>query len=190
MDHLKQHIFSTRSDRNIDLFESLFNMYYSSLVVYATHLTGDPATAEDIVCDVFTSVWEKKEVLQMEGRKSYLFSSVRNRSLNYLAQLKVRNNYQENILKKGDVTGLLTWEHYVEAELREHIEQAIRRLPPQCQKIFIMNRFDNKNVTEIAEELQLSSRTVEKQIGIALKKLKIELTDYLAIAYVIYLLQP
>ena len=53
-----------------------------------------------------------------------------------------------------------------------------------------MNRFDNKNVAEIAEELQLSSRTVEKQIGIALKKLRIELADYLAIAYVIYLLQP
>ena len=190
MDHLKQHIFSTRPDRNIDLFESLFNMHYSSLVVYATHLTGDPAAAEDIVCDVFTSVWEKKEVLQMKERKSYLFSSVRNRSLNYLTQLKVRNNYQENILQKGDVTGLLTWEYYVETELREHIEQAIRRLPPQCQKIFIMNRFDNKNVAEIAEELQLSSRTVEKQIGIALKKLRIELADYLAIAYVIYLLQP
>ena len=190
MDHLKQHFFSIQTDRNIDLFESLFNTYYSGLIVYATHLTGDTATAEDIVCDIFTSVWEKKEVLQMEERKAYLFSSVRNRSLNYLAQLKVRNNYQENIHQKGDVTGLLTWEYYVESELREHIEKAIRNLPPQCQKIFIMNRFDNKSVIEIAEELQISSRTVEKQIGIALKKLRIELADYLTIACLVYLLHP
>lgn len=178
-----------KKNRDIDLFESLFNLYYSSLVVYATHLTKDPAAAEDIVCDTFTSVWKKKEVLLMEGRKAYLFSSVRNRSLNYLTQLKVRNNYQENILQKGDVTGAFTWEYYVEGELRKHIEQAIRQLPPQCQKIFTMNRFDNKKVSEIAEELQISSRTVEKQISIALKKLRIELADYLTVTFVIYLLQ-
>lgn len=189
MEYLQQHIFPMKRNRDIDLFESLFNLYYSSLVMYATHLTEDMAAAEDIVCDVFTSVWEKKEVLYMEERKAWLFSSVRNRSLNYLAHLKVRNNYQENILEKGDISGLLTWEYYVESELRKHIEQAIRQLPPQCQKIFIMSRFNNKKVSEIAEELQISSRTVEKQISIALKKLRIELADYLTVAFIIYLLQ-
>ena len=77
----------------------------------------------------------------------------------------------------------------MEAELREHIEKAIRKLAPQCQKIFIMNRFDNKNVAEIAEELQLSPRTVEKHIEIALRKLRVELADYLTIACLAWLLQ-
>lgn len=114
----------------------------------------------------------------MESAKAYLFSSVRNRCLNHLEQLKVRNEYQEQLLQKGDITGLLTWEYYVESELREHIEKAIRQLPPQCQKIFIMNRFDGKSIAQIAEELEISPRTAEKHIEVALKKLRQELADY------------
>lgn len=108
------------------------------------------------VHDVFITLWEKKSSLLMESAKAYLFSSVRNRCLNHLEQLKVRNKYQEQILQKGDITGLLTWEYYVESELQEHIEKAIRELPPQCQKIFIMNRFNDKSITQIAEELEIS----------------------------------
>ena len=117
-----------------------------------------------------------------------LFSSVRNRCLNHLEQLKVRNKYQEQILQKGDITGLLTWEYYVESELQEHIEKAIRQLPPQCQKIFIMNRFNDKSITQIAEELEISPRTVEKHIEIALKKLRQELADYLPAGLLLWLL--
>ena len=156
MSYLKSHIFSVSISRNIDLFESLFNTYYAGLVAYATRLVGNVNTAEDIVCDVFTLVWEKQEILQMENQKAYLFTAVRNQSLNYLAQLKVRDEYREYIVQKGDVTGLLTWEYYVESELQEHIEKAIRELPPQCQKIFIMNRFNDKSITQIAEELEIS----------------------------------
>ena len=126
----------------------------------------------------------------MENQKAYLFTAVRNQSLNYLAQLKVRDEYREYIVQKGDVTGLLTWEYYVKSELKEHIERAVHNLPAQCQKIFIMNRFENKSVAEIANEMQLSTRTVEKQIRIALKKLRVDLADYLSVAYLIYLLYP
>ena len=190
MSYLKSHIFSVSISRNIDLFESLFNTYYAGLVAYATRLVGNVNTAEDIVCDVFTLVWEKQEILQMENQKAYLFTAVRNQSLNYLAQLKGRDEYREYIVQKGDVTGLLTWEYYVKSELKEHIERAVHNLPAQCQKIFIMNRFENKSVAEIANEMQLSTRTVEKQIGIALKKLRVDLADYLSVAYLIYLLYP
>ena len=124
----------------------------------------------------------------MENQKAYLFTAVRNQSLNYLAQLKVRDEYREYIVQKGDVTGLLTWEYYVESELQEHIEKAIRQLPPQCQKIFIMNRFNDKSITQIAEELEISPRTVEKHIEIALKKLRQELADYLPAGLLLWLL--
>ena len=160
-------------------FESLFNLYYSGLIVYANRFTNQIEISEDIVHDVFITLWEKKDSLLMESAKAYLFSSVRNRCLNHLEQLKVRNEYQEQLLQKGDITGLLTWEYYVESELREHIEKAIRQLPPQCQKIFIMNRFDGKSIAQIAEELEISPRTAEKHIEVALKKLRQELADYL-----------
>ena len=169
-------------------FESLFNLYDSGLIVYANRFTNQIEISEDIVHDVFITLWEKKDSLLMESAKAYLFSSVRNRCLNHLEQLKVRNEYQEQLLQKGDITGLLTWEYYVESELREHIEKAIRQLPPQCQKIFIMNRFDGKSIAQIAEELEISPRTAEKHIEVALKKLRQELADYLPTGLLFWLL--
>lgn len=174
--------------RESDTFESLFNLYYSGLIVYANHFTSQTEISEDIVHDVFISLWEKRGTLQLESTKAYLFASVRNRCLNHLAQLKIRNTYQEHLLEKGDITGLLTWEYYVESELREHIEKAIHQLPPQCQKIFIMSRFDNKPISQIAEELELSPRTVEKHIEVALKKLRRDLAEYLPTALLCWLL--
>ena len=174
-------------DRN-SKFESTFNLYYSGLIVYANRFTGQTEISEDIVHDVFITLWEKRDSLQMNSAKAYLFSSVRNRCLNHLEQLKVRNEYQELILQKGDLTGQLTWEYYVERELQEHIERAIQKLPPQCQKIFIMNRFDSKSITDIAEELNISPRTAEKHIEVALKKLRLELADYLPAGLLFWLL--
>ena len=107
-----------------------------------------------------------------------LFTSIRHRCLNYLDHLKIRNEYQEKILQKRDITGMLTWEYYVEAELRQ---------PPQARKIFLMNRFDRKTAVTIAAELGLSPRTVEKHLEIALKNLKKELKDYLPATLLLWL---
>ena len=121
-------------NQDVAIFEKLFNTYYSGLVVYASRFSKDTAVAEDIVSDVFASVWENRSVLYLENTKSYLFSAVRNRSLNYLEQLKVRDDYQEEAMRKGEATGSLTWEYYVEGELREAIDKAIDTLPPQCKR--------------------------------------------------------
>ena len=94
---------------------------------------------------------------------------------------------KEKILQKGDITGMLTWEYYVEAELRQHIETAIDHLPPQARKIFLMNRFDRKTAVTIASELGLSPRTVEKHLEVALKSLKKELKDYLPTTLLLWL---
>lgn len=99
--------------------------------------------------------------LKLKISKPTLFASIRNRALNYLTHLKIRNDYQEKILQQGDITGLLTWEYYVEAELRQHIETAINHLPPQARKIFLMSRFDHKTAATIAVGIGVIPRTVE-----------------------------
>ena len=76
----------------------------------------------------------------------------------------------------------------MECELREAIDKAIDTLPPQCKKVFTESRFKHKNVDEIARELDLSPRTVEKHIEVALKKLRVELQDYLPAAVLTWLL--
>lgn len=169
-------------------FETLFNQYYSGLIIYANRFTGDSQTAEDFVHDLFIHIWEEIRILETENIKAYLFTAIRHRCLNHLAHLKIRNEYQENIIQKGDITGMLTWEYFVEEELRQHIEIAINHLPPQSRKIFLMNRFDRKTAATIAEELGLSPRTVEKHIEVALKSLRKELADYLPVSFLFWFL--
>ena len=171
-------------------FEILFKRFYNGLVVYARHFTGVPEIAEDLVHDLFIHIWEDNRILKTENIKSYLFTSIRHRCLNYLSHLKILNEYQEKIMQKGDVIGMLTWEYYIEEELRQHIVTAIDHLPPQARKIFIMNRFDHKTATEIAKELGLSSRTVEKHLELAIKSLKKELAEYLPTIILFHFLCP
>ncbi|MCD8264700.1 MAG: RNA polymerase sigma-70 factor [Tannerellaceae bacterium] len=148
---------------NKTCFTFLFNRYYSGLVVYARHLLGSDEFAEDIVHDVFASLWHNRSSLAINSSlKHYLFRAVKNRSLNYLNHLQVKSDYQKTILEKGDVAGALTWEYYVEVELASTIDKAINKLPPQCRKVFIMSRFEDKTTKEIAEALAISPRTVEK----------------------------
>lgn len=171
-------------------FTLLFNRYYSGLVVYATHLLESDEHSADIVHDIFMSLWEKRASLFIEiSIKSYLFTSVRNRCLNYISHLRVRTEYQESILKNGDVNGPLTWEHYDEVELTAMIDNAINKLPPQCRKVFLMSRFEYKTNTEIAKELEISPRTAEKHIEKALKILRAELKDYLPLSLLAILFQ-
>lgn len=169
-------------------FEALFNQYYKGLVVYASRFTNDKDSAEDLVHDLFIHLWEEIRLLEIENIKAYLYTSIRHRSLNYLSHLKIRNDYQEKIMQQGDIIGSLTWEYYVEAELRQHIETAVNHLPSQARKIFLMSRFDHKTATEIATELGLSPRTVEKHIEVALKSLKKELIDYLPASLLLWII--
>ena len=91
-------------------------------------------------------------------------------------------------MRKGEATGTLTWDYYVEGELREAIDKAVDTLPEQCKKVFVKSRYEHKNVNEIARELDLSPRTVEKHIEVALRKLRQELEDYLPAAILAWLL--
>lgn len=177
-------------DGDTTSYAFLFNRYYSGLVVYARHFLGSDNNSEDIVHDIFTTLWEKRKSLSVTlSLKSYLFAAVRNRCLNYISHLRIQSEYQESVLRAGDISGMLTWEYYVEAELSEMIEKAIRKLPTQCQKVFIMSRFEEKAAAEIAKELEISPRTVEKHIEKAIRILRQELKDYLPLGLLIWLLR-
>lgn len=174
---------------NISSFSLLFNQYYSGLVVYANQFLNSTENSEDVVNDIFASLWEMRQSLDPELYiKGYLFTSVRNRCLNYIEHLRVQTEYQKQILDKGDIGGSFTWDYFVESELSEIIEKALDKLPPQRKKVFKMNRFENKTATQIAEELNISPRTVEKHIEKALQSLRTDLKDYLPAALLFLLL--
>ncbi len=166
-------------------FEILFRSHYGMLVNFANSFLQDLDSAQEIVQDVFIRLWEKRaEVDPQKSVKSYLYSSVRNRSLNYIRDhKKFRNEYL-------DIEQALDAEFAVEiagkSNLEERIEQALQKLPPKCRQIFEMSRFEEKKYKVIAGELNISPKTVEAQMSKALRIMRAELQDYLFLFIWVY----
>lgn len=168
----------------IETFEEVFHAYYKALVVYARTILKDTDEAEDIVQQVFITIWEKRSSMEVHtSLRALLYKSVHNACLNKIKQQAVRTKYaadaQHNIPKMAADDGIQ------QKELQKSIEMALSTLPEQCGRIFRMSRFDQLKYQEIADQLGLSVKTVENQMGKALKIMKEQLKDYLPIALLI-----
>lgn len=164
---------------DIKAFEKVFKLYYSPLCRYATSLTGRMDAAEEIVQELFYVFWKEKENLQLRHTlKSYLYASVRNRSLLYLEHQEVRNRYRENVLSEEPKGPVSPQEQLEYEELQKVVDQTIRRLPDRRQQIFRMHRFQGMKYAEIASTLSVSVKTVEAEMNKALKTLREEVMSY------------
>jgi RNA polymerase sigma-70 factor (family 1) len=169
-------------------FEQVFNLYAENLVRYAATIVKDADDAEDIVQQLFVSIWDKKGIPDVNtSLKSYLYKSVYNTSLNKLKQAKVKEQYATHITYVSD--GLTSGANAMveQKETAAIIEQAINELPEQCRLIFRMSRMEQLKYQEIADQLGLSVKTVENQMGKALKHMRERLKDYIMILIVYYL---
>ena len=159
-------------------FESLFRSSYVSLVRYAKTLIKDHDNAEEIVQDLFFRLWQDKEKIKIESSlNGYLFRSVHNRCLHYIEHNKVVERHVEEMSHRQSEgqespSDIL---HY--KELQARIARVLERLPERCGKIFYMNRFEGLKYNEIAEKLSVSVKTVESNMGRALKEFRRELTE-------------
>jgi len=154
-------------------FESLFRSSYVSLVRYAKTLIKDQDTAEEIVQDLFFRLWKDKEKLQIESSlNGYLYRAVHNRCLHHIDHNRVVEKYAREMAvmdqeKSESPTDIL---HY--RELQAKIADILERLPEKCGKIFYMSRFEGLKYSEIAEKLSISVKTVEANMGRALKEFR------------------
>jgi RNA polymerase sigma-70 factor (ECF subfamily) len=161
-------------------FEQVFKTHFKRLHAYAFTILRDEIEAEEMVQQVFFKLWERNENLSLTGSVSaYLYRAVHNESLNYLKHQKVRSKHQLHIAysMKNEV------EHpakkVMAGELEKKIHIALNELPEQCRTIFQMSRFDELKYREIADKLGISVKTVENQMGKALKLLREKLVDFL-----------
>lgn len=160
-------------ERNEVIFDFVFQYYYSTLCAFAETITKSDTAAEDIVQDCFVRLWARADEISIRGSlKNYLFTSVRNGCFDYLRHQKVKSKSVEHIHLDSLVDEYSPESWIVESELHQSVEQGISGLPPRCQKIFRMSRFDGLKNQEIADVLGLSKRTVELQITNALKALR------------------
>ncbi|MBI1184163.1 RNA polymerase sigma-70 factor [bacterium] len=164
-------------------FEELFRSMYSRLCAYAYQYLKSSEEAEELVQDVFFMLWEKRHSIQIDSSVSaYLFSTVRNRSLNVLSHLKVVARHEQEAVQHAD---LETQGGYEQEELGQLIALAVDKLPIERRKVFYMSKYEGKKYLEIAEELGISVKTVENQMGKALKFLRQELAELVSLILLI-----
>ncbi len=161
---------------DMEAFREVYRKYVAGLLAFAEKFT-DRATAQDLVQDVFMRIWVARESSPInESLQAYLFRAVRNRCINYLEHLKIKADYEARQTIDLQIREAAYYQSPEQLLIREEqlnmVKREIEKLPEKTKDVFKMAYFDDKKAAEIAEELQLSVRTVETQIYNALKKLR------------------
>lgn len=163
-------------------YKELFYEFYPSLCIFAGRYISSSDACEDIVQEVFFSIWKNRKSLNIHSSfRNFLVTSVRNRCLDYLRRESTHNMYVENF--NSSVTSLSPGDVYTMKELEEMVKTALQKLPPKIKSAFEMSRTQNMTYNEISIEMDISPKTVESYISQALKKLRIELKDYLPLIF-------
>jgi RNA polymerase sigma-70 factor (ECF subfamily) len=160
-------------------FESLFKRHHKVLCDLAYNIVGDKDAAKDVVQEVFFKLWKNRDEIHFgELLRNYLFRATSHTAYNYvrsrrkIVRIDDASSLEERIANTPDSENA----GYSELELR--IRSAIDRLPSRCRTIYVMSRHEGLKYQEIASALNLSLKTVENQMGIALQKLREELKSY------------
>ncbi|GGB18161.1 RNA polymerase sigma-70 factor [Puia dinghuensis] len=171
-----------RSDEAGDLaFEQLFKTHFKGLHTYACTILRDGHLAEEVVQVVFARFYEKMARITIEASvEAYLYRAVYNESLNQRRREKVRREYRKHAERHGEGTSV-PGEGGDHRELEARLHQALNELPQQCRTIFQLSRFEELKYREIAHRLDLSVKTVENQMGKALRILRDKLLPYLVV---------
>lgn len=171
-------------------FEDIYLSYFSKMKYFAKEYVISEEDAENIVQDVFVELWENKEMLNMHMNLiAYLFTTIKNKCLNHLRHKlvvqetasKLQEEYAISLRMNLDSLEVFDNNLFSDHDIEKIISRALDALPEKCRAIFIMSKIEGKKHNEIAQELNISINTVGSQIGIAYKKLRTELKDYLPI---------
>lgn len=165
--------------REESAFKSLYTLYYADLRSWACHYIWNQEAAEDLVQDVFIKLYESAATIHVQGSlRSYLFSAVRNRCLNYLRDHKVRDTHHQGLIEaslwSGDTTALVDEELQHANWLVEQLQEVIAILPNRCREI-VKLRLENKHkFAEIAQILGISENNAKVQMNVAIKYIRRE----------------
>jgi RNA polymerase sigma-70 factor (ECF subfamily) len=164
---------------NINDFDLLYRRFFNRLFLFANTIVKDSAVAEDIVQDAFVTIWEDQKHLKKETIKSYLFTAVRNRCLNHQRHLLIKQknlsdlsilSYYEELFRIDFIKD----EPYVlfEKELKDRINSALSSVRPVCKEAFELSRLKGFKNREVAEQMGVSIKSVERYVAKALQVLK------------------
>jgi len=183
----KQVSYTSINDRN---FEEIYLNYFPRLLRFAKEYVLNKEDAENIIQDVFMTLWERRSDMKIHiSLASYLFILIKNRCIDHLRRIKhaelgkrqIQEDFTNELQMKLYSLEALDQSSISDCDIEQIITRAVDSLPPKCREIFILNKIDGKKYREIARQLHISESTVENQMGIALRKLRVQLKDYLPV---------
>lgn len=163
-------------------FEDMYTTHFRGMYRYACTILNNEAQAEEMVQSVFVKLWEKKGVLRINSSlKCYLYRVVHNDCMNMLKHNTVKVKFIKEKIYAMQNENENAGEKMQASELEEKYRSALRLLPEQCRTIFQLSRFEDMKYREIAQHLGIAEKTVENQMGKALKFLRLRLAEFLVI---------
>ncbi|EOR95499.1 putative RNA polymerase ECF-type sigma factor [Arcticibacter svalbardensis MN12-7] len=157
-------------------FTEVFNRYWDKMYIHALRMLEDEDEAKDLVQDIFASLWTKCNELQLHTNLAgYLYVATRNKVLNYIRQKKTRAGFEDALALYIDQNQYSVIDKICEKELASALESEITHLPEKMRKVFELSRYIHLSHKEIGLQLNITDHTVKKQIGNALKILRIKM---------------
>jgi RNA polymerase sigma-70 factor (ECF subfamily) len=157
-------------------FAEIYSRYKTVLFLHARRMLQDDEQARDVVQEIFTTIWIKKEELKViTSLKSYLFTSVKHKILNLLLHQKHVEKHMQAMLGVYNAGSFVTDLAVQEKEMAQLIEAEIQNLPARMREVFILSRREELSNKEIAQRMGIAEETVKKQIVYALKILRVKL---------------
>ncbi len=166
---------------DIKAFELFFKQNYKTLCNYAFYYLKNTEDSEEIVQDIFFNIWKKRKELNIKSVKSYLFQSVKNNCLQEIKRKSYRNKYQ-NYVKNRSIELESQADKIINTkDINEIIDRTFDALPARCKQIFKLSRYEGMKYKEIAVKLSISIKTVEANMGKALKLFRNNLKAYIEV---------
>jgi RNA polymerase sigma-70 factor (family 1) len=161
-------------------FRRLFDLYYAPLVQYSTYITGSLSLSEEIVSEVFVNVWKNRlKLTGIKNFKGYIYTSAKYKTIDYIRQSKnliffsvEKHDFEEYIVLDNPE------DKFIEEEMTNRLDAAILKLPGKCRMIYRLVKEEQMKYREVAELLDISPKTVENQMIIAMKKIRAEISSY------------
>jgi RNA polymerase sigma-70 factor (ECF subfamily) len=190
------HLFRSLADGDEKAFGKLYMLYFPRLYSFALKIIQDNGLAKDVVQNVFISLWESRNTFRYDHPEAFLYKMVRNASLNYIRHLKVVDNLKTKVkaqflgeeLYHIDMVGNQPY-ILIEKELQEKVAEVMDTLPEKCKAVFLLSRIDGLKNHEIADQLGISIKTVEKHISKALIVFREKFADDLVMPLILLLVR-
>lgn len=171
-----------------EAYSYLFSRYYKDLVLYGGTIIQDQEICEDIVQNLFLHIWENREIIKIESLKSYLLKSVKNSCLDEIKHNKIINEHTDFIIRQNSLESNSTEEYILFSEVNTKLLEAIEKLPEDEKITFKMSRIKEIKYQQIADELNVSVRTVEVRISKSIKHLKEMLKDFFILLFFVHII--